>query len=206
MEKDSEVSFLQTAKALEELVVKYHKMIPDFDIDNFKNWDDLRELFYYRPIDWMETTVRPTNNIYVNSELINYYDISSNIMFYYLIKEMVEILAKNNNELTKTNISQMYIDIINYIYSIYNIDPYINNMDLKRYEYLLNGSYLMINTLKYSHKLDVKQEEAENEEDLEEYNLSKDQQEELEDLKEEAEALDIEGEYFGEEDADIIEE
>ena len=34
----------------------------------------------------------------------------------------------------------MYIDLINYVYELYNVDKYNNSVEFKRYEYLVRKS------------------------------------------------------------------
>ncbi len=213
--------YLQTTQALDKLVAKYGKMLREFktgdDDNSFSDWNDLRATFIYTDIDWEQTNVRPgkkftlVDDMYINSDLINYYDVSSNLMIYYTVNEMISIIQSNKEKITKTNIAQMYIEIIIYIYCIYNIDPYKNSLELKRFEYILNGSDVMVDVLRRGQGLMQSKELEDNLEDaradiMETSDLTEEQLEEMEDLKEEADALDIEGDYFAEEDEDFAQE
>lgn len=213
--------YMQTTQALDKLVTKYGKILGDFktgkENNSFQNWNDLRTSFFYTNINWEETNVRPDENfmsadeMYINTDLINYYDISSNLMIYYMVNELILVIQSNNEKIAKINIAQMYIEIIIYIYCIYNIDPYKNSMELKRFEYILNGSDVMVDVLKRGQGLMQSKELEDNLGDIradimETSELTEEQLEEMEDLKEEAEALDIEGDYFAEEDEDFAQE
>ena len=128
-----------------------------------------------------------------------------------MVNELITIIESNTEKIVKINIAQMYIEIIIYIYSIFNIDPYKNSIDLKRFEYILNGSDLMVDVLKRGQGLSQSKELEEHLDDtradiMETVELTEEQQEEMEDLKEEAESLDVEGDYFAEEDEDYAQE
>lgn len=209
-ELGTELIPLQTTQNIDKLVSKYAQILKDIRLSDdgraFDDWNDLRNLFVYEPINWMDTNVRPNENMYINSDLINYYDVSSNLMIYYLTNELISIIESNPEKITKTNIVQMYIEIINYVYSLYNIDPYKNSHELKRFDYILNGSNFMIDVLRRGQGL---QQSKELEENLAVDDITAVEdvtEEEKEDLKEEAEALDIEGDYFAEEDEDYAQE
>lgn len=207
--------YLQTSQAIEKLVSKYAKTIKNLKLgtkdDAFSDWNLIRSLFSYKPINWEETNVRANNNMYVNADLINYYDIASNIMMYYVINEFLSIIDSNSEKMNKINIAQMYVEIIVHLHSIYNIDPYKNSMEFKRFEQILNGSEILVDILRKGQGL-MQSKEIEEELDdtrpdlIEETELTEEQQEELEDLKEEAEALDVEGDYYAEEDEDYAQE
>lgn len=215
--EDTAVINLYATQALGKLITKYSKMLANVNIgDNntaFDDWKDIRYEFTYKPIGWDNTNIRPTENMYVNSDLINYYDINSNVMIYYLINELTNIINSNNEKITKTNIAQMYVELIIYIYNLYNTDRYRNSLDLKRFDYILNGSDVMIDILKRGQGAMQSKELEENLNDigidvdvLDATSLNEDQQEELEDLREEAEALDLEGDYYAEEDEDYAQQ
>lgn len=220
--------FLYTTQSMDKLVIKYAKILKDLNLGSgiggegkgrvFDDWNDLRNSFMYQPINWEETNVRPhfinekqgpVDNMYVNSDLINYYDVSSNLMIYYLINELISIIESNREKITKINTAQFYIEMITYVYGLYNMDQYKNSLELKRFEYILNGSEFMIDILRRGQGL-VQSNELEEQLDetqpdiLDVTTTTEEQQEEMEDLKEESEALDIEGDYFAEEDEDNV--
>ena len=207
-------SIVHSAQQMETLVSKYGKLIKDLSLgendDAMNDWNYIRSSFTYKPINWRETNVRPTEKMYVSSSLISYYDVSSNLMMYYLINELVKILKSNPERITKTNIAQLYIEMINYIYNLYNMDKYLGSFDLKRFMYILNGSGLMIDILEKGQGLvksriveeDLK-EAAELGElaEMGEEKMTEEEREKVYDLEEEAQALDVDEPLF-EEDAD----
>lgn len=214
-ESDVPQIILQTTKIIDVLVMKYNKLLANMNLgeDNtaFDEWNILRDSFSYEKINWLETNVRPTEQMYINSDLINYYDIASNLMMYYLVDQLILIIDSNTDKITKINISQMFIEIIIHIYNIYNIDRYKNSMEIKRFEYILNGSEVMIDLLKKGQGLTQSRELEQQLEDqqvdiIEVPTMTEEREEELEDLREEADALDVEGDYYAEEDEDYGQE
>lgn len=205
-------SFMQSSQSIEKIVSKYSKILGDFNTgDAFKDWNTVKDYFNYEPINWMETNVKPTENLFVSSNLINYYDKASNIMFNYLIDELISILERNSEKIVKTNISNFYIEIIVYLYELYNVDKYKEDMEIKRFDYILKGSNYMVDILKKGQGLIESKEieehlDSERPDILDTSEITEEEQEEIEDLREEAEALDVESDYFSEEDEDTFQE
>jgi hypothetical protein len=203
------VLYLQTSQKIDKLIAKYSKMLENINLKNtnsaFEDWNTIKNYFIYDPINWIDTNVRPSENLYVNSNIISYYDVSSNMMFYYLISEMLSILESNQEKIIKTNICQFYIEIMVYIYDLYNQDKYKEAMEIKRFDYILNGSNYMVDILRKGQGL-IESRELEEHLDsttpdiLDTSEITEEEQEELEDLREEAEALDVESDYWSEDD------
>lgn len=202
---------LKTAQEIDKLVEKYAKLIKNFNIgknnNEFNDWNYLRNDVSYDKINWRETNLTIPENMYVNSENVNYYDKTSTIIMYYLVTGLIETLDFNLEKINKTNISQLYIEIISYIYNLYNMDKYRNSLEFKRFEYILNGSGIMIDLLRKGQGLQQSKEIEQQLDDVEpdiEADIPADK-EELEDLREEAEALDVETDYYAEEEGDFVE-
>lgn len=209
-EAQERIASLKIAETMDKIVNKYGKSIKasDFKEDQriFDDWNILRNKLVYQQVDWMGTIMRP-GSMYINSENINYYDTTSSLIIYYLLNRLDKLLESSEKN-TKITFAQMLVDIILYIYNLYNIDDFKNNPDIKRFNFILNGSNVLMDLLRQGQGLPKAKEldaifSAEPDlEDITEDILTADQQEELEDLKEEAEALDVEGDYYAEEDED----
>jgi hypothetical protein len=206
---------LSTTQSIEKIANKYGKLLANVPFHNiFSDWQVLRNGFTYEPVDWASTTIltllQASNKI--NVEQINYYDIASTKIMFYLLESMTKLLEDQTNHTNKTNLGQFYVDVIVYIYNIFNIDSYKNDMDIKRFQFLLKGSNVMVDLLRQGQGLtkvtEQEEENITNTEDVEDIgdleitNLTEEEQEEIENLKEEAEALDIDHDYYMEEDED----
>jgi hypothetical protein len=208
-EGDQQLGYLQTVQEIEKITSKMNKQLGDIELGSndiaFDDWTDIRNSFTYNKIDWTETNVKANQNMFVNSELINYYDSTSSLMNYYLIKQLISILDANSEKNTKINIAQMYTEIIDYIYELYNIDSYKNIPEIKRFTYIMNGSDIMIDLMKKGQGLDQSRQLEETVEELVEVEeITEEEKEELEDLREEAEALDIEAPEYEDEEEDYV--
>ncbi len=205
--------FLQTTQHINLIINKYNKTIRNLNIGEnnkaFDNWNFIRNYLSYEKINWSETNIRVTENLFINSDIINYYDVTSSIIMYYLISQLINIVNSNTERINKINIIQLIIELVNYVFGLYNIDAYKNLMEIKRFNYLLNGSDMLIDLLRKGQGLDQsKQIEDQLDDvnpDIDEIAPTDEQQEELDDLKEEADALDVETEYYEDENEDYAE-
>ena len=125
-------------------------------------------------------------------------------MMYYLINVLIKIIDKCPDKISKTNMSQLYVEIITYIYDLHNMDKYKNLLDYKRFVYILNGSEFMVDILKKGQGLTQSKELEEHMDNVQPDigELTDEQQDEVEDLKEEAQSVDIDADYYQEEDED----
>lgn len=213
VESEEESIPLQTTQIIDQLVAKYYPLVKNLNLDQnktFNEWNVYRNAFNFQPIKWSETNITPTDNKYLNVDIINYYDVSGNIIMFYFIAELISVLDEIKNTTDKMNVSQMYIEIISYLYQLYNTDRYRNALEYKRFGYLLDGSPMMIDIMKKGQGLEVSKAVEDNladdRPDLLDVEKTEDEQEELEDLREEAEALDIDEDYYAEEDEDYGEQ
>ncbi|BCS83066.1 hypothetical protein QLL95_gp1057 [Cotonvirus japonicus] len=212
-EDNQEYMQLQSVQTIDRLVFKYFNIVKNFNIGPddtaFDDWNYVRNTFSYQHVDWKETDTRLSENLYVNTDLINYYDVSSSEMINYMVNELISIIDSNNEKIVKTNLSQMIVEIIIYVYDLYNVDTQNISTELKRYEYIINASPMIIDMLRkgqgleQSRELEIELDESDNILDME---ATPEEADELEDIKEEAEALDIEGDYYAEEDEDFAQE
>jgi len=215
--------FLVASKNITKLIEKYGKLFSgkpfQWDDEIFSNWQNIRNTFIYKPAKWKDTNVSyhspstPGSNLYVSADIINQYDQTSNLMMYYLIVSFIKILDDNPEKSTSMSVIQLYINIINYVFDLYNMDDYKNASELKRFIYILNGSEYMIDLLKKGQGLDQSRQLEEDLEvqaqgvELDELKTvpSEEELDEIEDLKEEAEALDVEPTYEEDEGDEFIE-
>lgn len=215
---EEEILNLVSSQSINAIINKFSKQIENINfvsnnnlngIENniFDDWNDIRDLFAYEKINWLDTDIRISENMYIDYEIINYYDVSSNLILYYFVDRLFVLIDNINERNDKINIIQLIIEIINYVFDVYNIDKFKNVLQIKRFDYILNGSELLIDLLKKGQGIQesilIENQLNENEPDIDE--LSSKEKEELEDLKEEAEALDVESEYYEDEDEDYAE-
>jgi hypothetical protein len=143
--------------SLYHMIMKHSKNIKDIELnDAFSQWRVLQEELSFQSVEWDKINLHiDLENEIVIMDLINDYDITSNILMYYLTNEMIKIIDANPNKVTQGYIVRAFIDIINYFYSQYNYDNVKNNLEIKRFEYILNASDMLIDMMKKGQGLDT---------------------------------------------------
>jgi hypothetical protein len=182
-----------------QIISKYSKLLLGINYglkDNaFKIWDQIRTYLKYQKIDWSQTNmILDEENYYLKSDTINYYDNVGAIILYYLVKQLNDIILSNPDKTVKNNLVMFLILIINNLYNQYNTDSQKNNLDLKRFDYILQGSSVLRDTLSQGKSVEINTND-----DFDTNNGSLDENE-AEDARETAQALDIEGRADYEED------
>lgn len=204
---------------LDNLIKKYSKQLDKLNFGKYENvnepiggkdtllfdsWNNIRNLFTYKKVTWKDTNVKAPENKYINTNVINYYDVSSNIIFNFLTDQLIYLIDINHAKTEKITIIQIFIDIINYIYNLYNTDAFKDEHEIKRFNYLIYGSDLLIDLLKKGQGLNeskkMEEELKYSESEINDIDKVELDPEELEDIKEEAEALDVENSYEDDED------
>ena len=197
------------------LIVKYAELVPNFRLGPndtiFDTWNFIQDEFTFVKPNWIKTNIRPTkNNQFVNSDIINQYCPQKDLMLDYLVKRLTIILEEDNDKKSKYNIANLYIELINYIFELYNRDTVERIPDVKRFEYILDGSTFMIDLLKKGRGLIHKELEEEIGPDTSvmgeiEIPLTEESRNEIEENIEASEALDVETNYYEDETEDYNE-
>ena len=191
---------------------KYSKLIKDLSFPSdsiFVKWRQMRGFFQQYPVDWQQTTVKANNDKIINSDLITYYDVSSSFMLFYLVNSLTAIMDNNKDQNSRVNIAQMFVEAINNIYNEFNSEEISNNVQVKRFKYILNGSEVVKDMLRKGEAVELakkleSQLEALNSESVNQP-LTEEEKEEADDLKEEDEGLDVEVPDYLEENEDYNE-
>ena len=211
-EPEETEEIMESTVKMNSLIQKYLPLIANLELKKkktFNRWNIFRNSFFFKKTI-EDVNIPLINDRYIDIEIINHYDISSNIMMYYFINELIELVENQKNPVDKNNISQMIIGILAYVYEIYNTDKYRNSLEYKRFKYMLNASGVAIDIVRKGQTLVIKHEKETSVDDekpeIDDVYKVEEGEDEMEDLKEEAEALDIEVDYFMEEDQDYAEQ
>ena len=176
-------------------VERYKKNISEISItDNnknhmvFKHWKGVVRGIYAQ--DNFEIKQNLDEYKIINIDELNKIDASGNLILFFISKEFAKLLEYNQNKFIKTNISQFIIDFINTIFELFNTEKIFNNIDIKRFDYILKSAT-------YIQEISVP---AQTEGIYDEYRdpdqeITPEDREEALDLAEEQDALDIESEY-----------
>lgn len=191
------------------IVTKFRKQIQETIKPNekyFENWQAIRDLYTYQPVDWKKTVIGENLKRSIGVSLINYYDSTSRAMVHYLIENLKMIYDDIQEESGKITFSQLVFEITNYIFHSYRKDT--GSLEILRYQYIVNQSPYMIDTTRKGQGLNkvVVQEADEEEVQEESAEIIDEDGYTAEDLKYEAEALDVEVITYGDADVDVDDE
>jgi hypothetical protein len=185
----------------EKVIDRYNKKLTEFktsDEDNnykiFENWnlivDNLNtklDLDDYK----FNLNINQTSKIMEANEIIKF-DNSSNLLLFYILNEISNLLDFNSNKYIKTNLTGLLLELINYNFNLFNLEMIQSNISVKRLEYILNGLVFAEDLENVISEFGTGDEEEEVGIDAKQ---TEEEIEEIEDAREEEEALDVDGEY-----------
>lgn len=129
---------------LDEQLDKIHTnfyQISNFIPDNFmENWEELKYL------DEDNTTEIANfinqNQIYISSEMLNLHSNNYNLFTYYLSEQLSNLLEKSSDQ-NKLQMSKFIVNIIQYVYLLYNNSNVLNLFEVKKFNYLLDSTTII---------------------------------------------------------------
>ncbi len=125
----------------DEIVEKYIKKISELNITNvFNNWKDITDdIFVLRDeITKYNLNTKINDNI-IDIDKINKFETKGNSLLFYIIKELSTLIDNHQNKSVKVNVCMLLIEIINYLFKLYNKEYENNNIEFKRFDYLLHS-------------------------------------------------------------------
>lgn len=165
----------------------------------FKLWQTVTDQISFKTLE-NKTINFDVNETSVSIEEFHKYDYHGNLLLFYIINEFSKLLNYNQNKIIKQHLATFLIDFINNVFREYNTDHLMKLLDIRRFKYLLDSR-------KYSivlEKMNYDSEEysagiyGEYKDPSEE--ITKEELRENAEIKEEAEALDIEDDELDYED------
>jgi hypothetical protein len=182
---------------MNSFIVNYKKKLNDVKLVGekgehqiFKHWKGVTRGIFAEEIK--QTKFNFEEHKIINSEEINKIDKNGNIILFFIVKEFTKLMQYNSNKFIKASIISFILDFINTSFNLFNIERLSNNIDIKRFYYLLN-SQTYVNEI--AEKSGVKNVEGIYSEYVEEgQELTQEEKDNIEDANEEQEALDFEEE------------
>jgi hypothetical protein len=197
---DNELEFF--SNKLNIFVEKYKKKLANINVTNdkgehmvFKHWKGVDRGLFAEEVQEVKYNFDEQST--VNVDDINKIDNNGNIILYFIIGEFSKLLKYNPDAFSKTAVCQFIIDFINTSFDLFNTEKLTNNIDIKRFEYILAS-------VTYVQEITEKSGAKETEGIYSEYidpdeEVTQEQRDEMEDTKEEQEALDVGSDYDYEE-------
>ena len=200
VEDDEEVDE-EEYNIIEIVTNKYFKRLNNMNIKDqngkhrvFKHWKAVTTHLHTDSLDDLNINLDPDSRL-IDAENINLYDENGNILLFYIVSEMNKLLKYNPNKVIRGNIINFYIEFINIMFDMFNIESRINNHDIKRFIMTLQSSLYIqdIENLISGETVGIYQEYK----DIDDKE-SEEQQDADDDAREEADALDMDNELeFG---------
>jgi len=170
---------------LQDIFTK-HLNIKDLKIEDpnsnkriYKHHNDITTNIFVKVLD-DNTNINPSGLYLMND--ISIYDPSGNILLYYLITELDKLLHYNTNKNTINNIIYLIVDLIDYSFQLFNTDKLNNNIEIKKFNYIMESEYIASYTEDKTYTDDII--------DVDDENYIKEQENKI-DIEEEDDAIDI---------------
>lgn len=186
---------------LNMFVEKYKKKISSISIVDekgnhsvFKHWKGVVRGIYATEIDDVKYNFSEQKTI--NIDDINKLDENGNLILFFIVEEFAKLLKYNSNKFVKNSIANFIIDFINTVFELFSIEKIVNNIDIKRFKYILSSATYIQEIME---KSGVKEIEGIYDEYKDpDQEITQEDKEELIDAEEEQDALDVEEESEGE--------
>ena len=176
-------------------IEKYKKTISTIKITDsknnhavFKHWKGVSRGIFCDTLHNIKYTFDDHKTI--NYEDINKLDNNGNMILFFIIEEFIKLLKYNSSKFVKLSISNFIIEFINTVFELFNMEKHFNNIEIKRFNYILNSSTFIqeISDKTGTNLLNgIYDEQIDSDEEISDEN-----KEEKIDDEEEADALDVE--------------
>jgi hypothetical protein len=196
---DNETEFF--SNKLNIFVEKYKKNISGISITDskgnhtaFKHWKGVMRGLYAEELHNVKHNFSEHKTI--NMDDINKIDHNGNIILYFIVEELSKLLKYNPNKFIKMSVANFIIDFINTVFELFSIEKIVNNIDIKRFNYILNSATYIQEIIEKSGVIQIEGIYDEYR-DPEQEVTSEDKEEQLDD-EEEQDAIDVEYDSEGE--------
>lgn len=133
-----ETQYFSNIQAL--FIEKYKNKLNDIKFNNdkhnvFKHWKGIMKgcnNYEEHKITFDKIMIIDCNDLIEHDE-------NGNILLFYIVTELTQLLKINTNKSIKTIISNFIIDFINFSFDIYNEEHNNNNIDIKRFNYIVSS-------------------------------------------------------------------
>lgn len=181
------------------LIENHKKKISEVSLTNekrehliFKHWKAVDKGIFAKNLQ--EVKYKFDEQSTINTDDLNKLDQNGNIILYFIVTELTKLLDYNPNKFAKASVCYFIIDFINLMFESFNIENLTNNIDIKRFGYILSSATYIQEIME---KTGVRETEGIYSEYREEMSQEEKEKlmEEKQDSREEQEAMDLESEY-----------
>jgi hypothetical protein len=134
---------------IELLAQKYSKKLNNIALRDehnkhivFKHWKAVESRVYAESLDKINLNIDSKTKL-LNVEDINQYDDNGNLLLFYIVSEMNKLIKYNTNKFIKVSIAEFFIDFINILFDIFNMESKRNNFEIRKFLFSLSSSYYL---------------------------------------------------------------
>lgn len=98
----------------------------------FKHWKAVISQLQPDNLDDINININ-INDKLLDSDYVNNFDINGNLILFYITSEMNKLIDYNANKVIKENIINFFIEFIDIMFDMFNIESKLNNHDIKRF-------------------------------------------------------------------------
>lgn len=190
-------------------VVTYKKKINEIKLTGergehqvFKHWKGITRGVFADELK--QTKFNFAEHSIVNSEEINKIDKKGNLILFYIVKEFTKLLQYNSNKFVKASVISFILDFINTTFNLFNTERLSNNIEIKRFYYLINGQTYINEIVERSGVKNIEGIYSEYVDETQE--ITQEEKDNMDDAIEEQDALDMESEYQYEDEYEKVQE
>jgi hypothetical protein len=190
-----------------ELLVTYGKKIREMNLQNqktkkniFSEWKSVSNNTFVDVENILDMNIN-TDNRLINVNDVNDCDKGGNMLIFYICDQFISLMVNPQNKAYITNIALFIIDLVNILFSMFNVDDVMEMYDVKRFSHKIKNIQFIydLNNMNDSYEVNDTNYEAsdkfqsdEAKENIENVNT---------DLREEADALDLDIDREGDPDS-----
>jgi hypothetical protein len=127
--------FIEKYKSKVDKIVLYNA---DKKITKFLHkWKDVKDTVFFESIHNKIINVDPASK-FIDAEVVSNYDYSGNIILFYLIDELSNLLDANDDKFNKVNLAHLLLEMIITFYNELDPNKLLENSEAKRFVFMLN--------------------------------------------------------------------
>lgn len=182
---------------INSFVEKYRKNLSNMTIRNktgviFENWRGIVKGIYIS--ESIDISLNFDEQKVINTEELNKLDKGGNLILFYIIEEFTKLISYNTDKLMKLTVINFAVDFINLAFGLFNMEKLENNIEIKKFEYMLASDTYIREIIENSEVREVEGIYSEYIDD-EQQEMLQDEKDRLDDEAEENDAIDMDTEF-----------
>jgi hypothetical protein len=162
-DKNKDNPTFNKSKPKSNIIEKYKSKLKKINLkDNnskfFKDWKAVYYNLFFKDIKDKAVNIdfKDIDNNKISYSDVSDYDYHGNLILYYIVEELDNLIKYNHERFEKINTVFLIIDIINSAHDSFSIEDQLTNFQLKRFDYLLKSKKYVYDIEEKGHGLEDK--------------------------------------------------